>query len=333
MRTTSALSLYGAVSLTLGLLSSACTTFVDPPPPTRPAIGSGTGGGGGSSSSSGGGSVGEGSVGGGAAGGGSVGGGTGDGNSGPQVCDLVGDGGCSCLRLATVGFRGQWGSGDVFSSWVQQKALLGVDSLGDRALTPELLAQYQVLIVQDAREGTPGPGGVGNGLGRAFTGDEVAAVEQWVKNGGGLATLLGYADASESINVNRLLAPFGLSYGTEQVLQGGPDNTQPNGWGTAKVTHWGDHPIADGISVIGVDSGYAVLGEGTLVAWEAEPSHWPVARAVESGSGRVFVWADEWITYNTEWTSHPDYQVQRLWLNVLRWLTPTEQCEVSIEIG
>ena len=214
---------------------------------------------------------------------------------------------------------------------MQQKALLGVDSLGDSVLTPALLAQYQVIIIQDAREGSPGQSGVGKGVGRAFTDDEVAAVKQWVKNGGGLATLLGYADSSETINVNRLLASFGLSYGTEQILQGGHDGT--GGWATAKVTHWGTHPIADGISVIGVDSGYAVLGEGTLVAWEAEPDHWPVARAVESGNGRVFVWADEWITYNSEWTSHPDYQVQQLWLNILRWLTPTAQCEVSNEIG
>lgn len=262
--------------------------------------------------------------------GGDAGGGATGGSEGGSVgtCDLVGDGGCACLRLATVGFRGQWGTGDVFGNWIQQKALLGVDSLGAQELTPEVLNRYQVIIVQDVREGTAGQSGVGNGLGRAFSQSEVTAVQQWVMNGGGMATLLGYADSTENVNVNRLLEPFGLQYGSDQILQGGHSSTVPGGWDTARVTHWADHPIANGITIVGVDSGYPVLGGGTLVAWEPLQDQWPVARAVESGSGRVFSWSDEWITYDFEWTEHPDFQVQRFWLNILRWLTPLNQCEV-----
>jgi len=42
------------------------------------------------------------------------------------------------------------------------------------------------------------------------------------------------------------------------------------------------------------------------------------------------VWGDEWISDNSEWQSHPDYQVERIWLNVITWLTPAKQCQVAL---
>lgn len=50
----------------------------------------------------------------------------------------------------------------------------------------------------------------------------------------------------------------------------------------------------------------------------------------EVGQGRVVVWGDEWISDNSEWQSHPDYQVERIWLNVITWLTPAKQCQVAL---
>jgi hypothetical protein len=55
-------------------------------------------------------------------------------------------------------------------------------------------------------------------------------------------------------------------------------------------------------------------------------------RAREVGKGRVLVWGDEWITFDSEWSSHPEYQVERLWLNSLKWLTTPMSCQVPIEI-
>jgi len=48
------------------------------------------------------------------------------------------------------------------------------------------------------------------------------------------------------------------------------------------------------------------------------------------GMGHVFQWGDEWITYDSEWTAHPDYQVQLLWLNAIKWLTVQGTCQVPI---
>ncbi len=46
--------------------------------------------------------------------------------------------------------------------------------------------------------------------------------------------------------------------------------------------------------------------------------------------GHVLVWGDEWITYDSEWSAHPDYQVQALWINVLKWLSPATECQVPL---
>lgn len=250
-----------------------------------------------------------------------------DGDGTIDNVDVGGDGVCDCLRIATLGFPGQWGQGDVFTDWLHGKSLQGVEALEGAELTAERLASYQVIIVQDVREGSPGQAGKGQGIGRAYSAAEVEALHQWVRGGGGLATLTGYADSSEITNVNALLAPFGVSYGAGSILFGG-------GGATAPVTHWATHPLTDGVTRVGADNGYPVLGAGTVIAYEPNPGSSDVARAVEEELGHVYVWGDEWVTYNSEWTGHPDYQVSRFWLNALKWLTRSDRCQVALpEIG
>ena len=239
--------------------------------------------------------------------------------------DLGHDGVCDCLKIATLGFKGRWGNGSVFSNWLDGKSQQGAVNLEAQTLTPELLARFQVIVVQDVR--SSGTAGVGNGLGRSYSQAEIDALAAWVQAGGGVMTLIGYGDASEVVNVNQLLSPYGIHYGSTGVLP------QVNG-STAPVTHWATHPLSDNVTRIGVDNGYEVQGGGTLLAWEPNPGDVDVARALELGTGHVLVWGDEWITYDSEWTAHPDYQVERFWLNVLKWLTPANQCQVQLpEIG
>jgi hypothetical protein len=44
----------------------------------------------------------------------------------------------------------------------------------------------------------------------------------------------------------------------------------------------------------------------------------------------VLAWGDEWITFNSEWKDHSDYQVERLWQNMIKWLTVADECQVPI---
>jgi hypothetical protein len=244
-----------------------------------------------------------------------------DGNGIIDDVDLTGDGICDCLNIATLGYEGQWGQGDIFKNWLAGRTSNGgAVSLGSKTLTAETLAPFQVLVVQDVRPGTPGTEGKGQGIGRVYSDAEVEALESWVSQGGGVMTLLGYSDASEVENVNKLLAPFGLSYGSNSVLGVGD--------GTSKaITHWATHPIAEGVQKVGSDWGYPVSG-GTLIAWEPVEGEWDIGRVVEHGSGHVFAWGDEWITYNTEWQDRPDYQVERFWINSIKWLTVAGNCQV-----
>ncbi len=240
--------------------------------------------------------------------------------------DLAKDGVCDCLKIATLGYKGQFGTGDVFNNWLNGKSLAGAVSLDRQTLTESLLAPFQVLVVQDIRAGTAGQFGVGKGIGRSYSPAEVQALRAWVNNGGGIMTLIGYSSSSEVVNVNSLLQPYGINYGTTPILPASNGSTTP-------VTHWAVHPLTENILKIGSDNGYEVQGEGGIViGYEPTPGNHDAARATTLGKGHVFVWCDEWITYDSEWTAHADYQVERFWLNSLKWLTPIDQCQVALPV-
>jgi len=245
-----------------------------------------------------------------------------DTNPSPEVCDGIDndgngiiddvdrghDGVCDCLRIATLGVTGTAGGSGVFESWLDARSDFGATALGDQVLTPELLAPYQIILSQN----------IG---GRARTADEAAALAAWIRAGGGFMTLTGYGDVSEPSNVNALLAPTGIQYGPNLVLCGCGFTLPINGWHP--------HPISDMVTRLGIDNGYPVTGAGTVVADEGG---YDVLRALELGSGHVIVWGDEWISFDSEWTGHPDYQVERFWLNALKWLSPPTVCQVPILI-
>lgn len=139
--------------------------------------------------------------------------------------------------------------------------------------------------------------------------------------------LVGYV-VDENVNVNKVLEPFGVQYGTALV--------KPAAGFAWAVTHWADHPVSDGITQVGVQGAYEVKGGGTVVAQVdadlglGEPI--TMLRAVEGDKGKVLVWGDEWITFDSEWAGHPDYQVERLWANSLKWLTPVTECQVPVPV-
>ena len=53
-------------------------------------------------------------------------------------------------------------------------------------------------------------------------------------------------------------------------------------------------------------------------------------QVTEAGMGHAAMWGDDWITYNELWQNVKDEQVERLWLNILKYLTPPKQCQVPI---
>ncbi len=232
-----------------------------------------------------------------------------DGNGFVDDVDVGDDGVCDCLRIATLGEAGPWGEGDVFATWLEERSDDGAHPLGAQELTDELLGAYQIIVVQDVSV-----------IGRSYAESEVEALQNFIDAGGGVMTMIGYAGPTEIENVNLLLGPWGLSYGPTQILGG-------SGGATLPVTQWMAHPISAGITSVGVDNGYPVQGAGTVFA---QQGGWDVGRALDTGSGHIAMWGDEWISYDSEWTDHPEYQVEQFWLNAIHWLTPVEDCQIPL---
>ena len=249
-----------------------------------------------------------------------------DGNGVIDDVDTNGDGMCDCLRAGVLGYPGSHAQSQL--EGLMHGRAVPTAILSGQELTAARLSALDVVIVQDVQDGqatgTVGQEGNGIGIGRPYSDAEIEALRAWVVGGGGLMVLSGYtANDTEVTNVNRLLAPFGMSYGAQVVLNaGGSPSSLP-------VTHWeSSHPLASGVTRVGIATGHAVAG-GTLVAWEPTSGSYDVGRAAEWGRGHLFVWADEWITYDSDW-SNAEYQDRRLWLNSFKWLAAAGYCQVPI---
>jgi hypothetical protein len=232
-----------------------------------------------------------------------------DGNGIVDDVDMGRDGVCDCLLTATLGVPAWAGAGDVFATWLNARSSSQTVALGEMQLTREVLAPFKIIVAQDITR-------------RRYSPAEVEALADWIREGGGLLTLSGYG-LFENENVNALLAPSGIQYGFLPVLGAGVAPA------TLPITTWHAHPVSESVNRIGFNNGYEVTGAGTLIA---EQDGIGVLRGAELGRGKVLVWGDEWITINSEWKDHPDYDTERLWLNILKWLSPAQECQVPVQL-
>ena len=259
---------------------------------------------------------------------------TGGGGGTPEVCDGIdndgngiaddvdagGDGVCDCLNIATLGQIGPWSDGgNVFESWLNARSPLGATALNDEVLTPELIAPFNVVVVLHVDTNSISNGDRVAAAHHAFSDAETAPFGAWVQGGGGVVTTIGYTsdEAAEFVNVNRLLAAVGMGYSATNLDL------------TGHVQEWDEHPITLGVTNIFTDNGVEPAGTGVTVA-RGQADGQPALQVTETGSGRVVVWGDEWITYDSEWADVEEQQVELLWLNILKWLSPPLTCQVPI---
>lgn len=309
--------------------------------------------------------------------------------------DVGKDGLCDCLNIGFLGaFASDAGTATgAFETWLEERSNIPVVTIGPQApVTAEILEPLQVLVVGNMTER----------VGAGFTPDEVAAIQQWVEQAGnGLITLGGYtATESHMAPTQQLLAPFGVSY--DYVGRG--SGVLGDGAPPVRVTGIvaPEHPSVEGVDAVGVYFGYPVQGDGQVILNQAG---FDLAMAKVLGEGRVFVFADEWITQDLLWlpdtnqnltpcqqqcrqcadecgrceqqcldcrdqpcnggaepdengdcprgcdqscemcggtcttcqgscdtcmAAEPELDIPRFWLNVIRWLTPANECQVEI---
>jgi len=210
------------------------------------------------------------------------------------------DGITDCLNIVVLGNPGTNPSSD-FDSWLRSNGARVDRLLTTTAprLTPELLAPYNIAII--------------DWLTREYDASEAAALRAWIEAGGGLVSLTGHFFARTS-SVDRpgsLLSVFGVGY-VDGILDG-------------PVRDFTPHPTTTGLTALPFVGGFRVAvlspgdaGPGTSVVVARLPEG-AVGVAHEQGAGRVFVWGDEWVEFDSEWRTMPT--VNRFWVNVLGWLS------------
>jgi hypothetical protein len=297
---------------------------------------------------------------GGAATGGVTGTGGATGTGGSTLCPYD-----KCKVVATIGIQGAWditwGPGNksvvtdgnvFFNQWLAAHSssckIQNNFDLSTVTITPELLAPLKIIYVLDlyhtradrdafiagveAGTYTQWCGTCYTGSQRSLLQSEVDAIKDWVNNGGGLATTLGYRNSwDEPANVNRVLRPYGVTYSTTDT------------WlfaGKTLITTFSHIPpiasaLTNGVSTLQVNNVVAIKGwvAGAEGALPPESSHFAnfssqggytmgaalLVPPYTATSGRILMWSDEWITYDQVW-GDTSQQADVFWNNSLNWL-------------
>jgi hypothetical protein len=275
--------------------------------------------------------------------------------TGMVACD--GGDACTCppFRLAVLGKPGKWGAnpnGDpdtALQDWLNSSSAgtAQVDNFTARTtLTPEFLAQYNVIILASLSEDS------NMGPWWNFSGDEIAAFGAWVQNGGGVISLIGYSgDPGEITPVNQLLGFSGITYNADGVWGTCTDVQTCNCTHSNTLSEWNSTDpvvaqLATGMMYVGYEQGRTIRvpSDGHVAATVGGTTPALVGKVV--GQGRVLAYGDEWVTYTSQWTGvgnpsandpncsgylpQDKYQMAQFWYNVIRWAQPTASCFMVI---
>jgi hypothetical protein len=225
--------------------------------------------------------------------------------------DEANDGICDCLVIGILGNTGYAPSAD-FVAWLEDQGTSVTRTLllnNPNVVTDQLLAPYDILIIDRIE--------------RALSPAEATVVENFVKQGGyGLITLIGYNydnnnPGPERDRANTALAPFGLAY------TGGYLHTNAGVIPTFDQMH----PISQDIFDVNYHGGMAMVDNGNqgMSDFFATVQMGNAGLAHETAmGGRVVVWGDEWLTFDSDWQGFAD--VQQFWAQMISWVKPQDFC-------
>ena len=245
----------------------------------------------------------------GTAGGGHGGSGAGGGDGGLILDVDGGDAGdasaCSHLNIGILGKPGANASSN-FQQWLTMSgtSVQRFQTTTTVPLTAADLQPFDVIIL--------------DWLTRDYTASEAAIVAAFVTAGGGLASMSGYSSSSTNDwHANSLLAPLEVTYSGNPI--DGP------------VTMFAAHPITVGLTSVTFAGGFAITDLGGTASTRTPIAFLPqgtgnvaVGYAIQMGAGHAFVWGDEWIEFDSQWSTLP--QIKQLWVQVFAWVSPTNKC-------
>ncbi len=290
---------------------------------------------------------------------------TGTGGDRPQECDAAGN--CVCIGVAVFGQQGEFGAVpgmdgvSAIQQWLNDNSTAEAALFREKpAITAEFLAPYHVIILEDPRA-------VKKGALWQYTAEDIAAIETWVRTAPegqarGIISLTGYSNDTNEVNpTNQLLAFSGMQYvGASDTLATNPETQCAYCLGNSvPEREWNAlHPIAANLTAVGAFHGRSISVTGAGVETVTTSGTTVLGAAAQVDLGRVFMFHDEWVTYNSQWNGeglpqgsdcrhvadggdipdsdlnhqcldiHPSttYQTSTFWYNALRWAAGDPAC-------
>lgn len=213
---------------------------------------------------------------------------------------------CSHLNIGILGKPGARASSN-FQQWLVASGTSAqrIHTTVNEPLTSATLQPFDVVVL--------------DWLTRVYTAEEAAIFADWVSAGGGVVAMSGYSNTPADWNANSLLAPLQVAYGGALLIN--------------PIESFATHPVTTGLTSVTFIGGYAVSDLGgsgstrTPIAFFSDTAKTTVGVAVQMGKGRAVVWGDEWIEFDSEWSTLP--QITQFWVQVFAWIAPAHKCELS----
>ena len=208
--------------------------------------------------------------------------------------DVGMDGIYDCQQVLILGNPGLNGTSN-FTAWLNGNGTT-VTRLTDPTVTVDatLLASYDLVVLDR--------------LGRLYSSDEATALTTWVAGGGGVMALSGYTGAATDYTYpNSLISGMGAQIGGALT--------------SATVTSFATHPLTQGLTSITYSGGFTIIVDApatTPVTVIAQIGTTPIASAADYGAGRVYLWADEWVTFDSVWQGN--LELPQFWSDAFGWL-------------
>ena len=215
--------------------------------------------------------------------------------------------GCAHLNIGILGNPGANNSSN-FEQWLAKSgtSVTRIQTTADEPMTQATLQPFDVVILDC--------------LTRDYTADEAAIFSIWVSSGGGLAAMSGYYDNTTiDWHANSLLAPLGVAYDGARLS--GP------------ATRFATHPITAGLTSVTFTGGYPIADLGGMASTRTPIAFIPgtpdvtVGVAIQMAAGHAFVWGDEWIEFDSEWSTLPE--IPQLWVQIFGWIAPMTKCALN----
>jgi hypothetical protein len=231
-------------------------------------------------------------------------------DGGLMIADASGDAVSACMHL-NIGIFGNPGS-DASSNFQQWLVMSGtsvqrIQTMPGTPITAATMQPFDVIVL--------------DWLTRDYTAAEASLFAAWVSAGGGVASLSGYDGVpTDDWHANSLLAPLEVAY-TGPLLNG-------------PVTSFATHPITAGLTSVTFEGGYAISDLGGTASTRTPIAFLPggtgtvsVGYAIQMGQGHAFVWGDEWIEFDSQWSTLPE--IKQLWVQVFGWISPANRCALQ----